>query len=194
MAGERSEYDGLSIDDIVPIAWEEADFTHAATFEHANEETSRALQAIAVYEETPRSPTEDIVHSRTENARIEAKLDLMLSLLSNMLSERTGMPEPRAIILRNASLEWQCKPEPEVGRADTGIMSLWINTHLPLPLRLPCRVDGVIERNGHQWAQARFEFLAPNVSDALGQVIFRHHRRQVAITRGTMVPGRREAM
>ena len=43
MASERSEYDGLSIDDIVPIAWEDADFTHAATFEHANEETSRAL-------------------------------------------------------------------------------------------------------------------------------------------------------
>lgn len=194
MASERSEYDGLSIDDIVPIVWEAADFTHSGLFEHVNEQTARALQALAVYEEAPRSPTEDIVHTRTENARIEAKLDLMLSLVANMLSERTGMPEARAIILRNASLEWQCKPEAEVGRADTGIVSLWINTQLPLPLRLPCRVDGVIERNGHHWAQARFECLAPNVSDALGQVIFRHHRRQVAITRGTMVPGRRELM
>ena len=51
-----------------------------------------------------------------------------------------------------------------------------------------------MERNGYQWAQARFEFLAPNVRDGLAQMIFRHHRRQVAITRGTIVEGRRELM
>lgn len=194
MPSERSEYDGLSIEDIGPLSWENADFTHSASLEHANEDTSRALQAIAVYEETPRSPTEDLVHTRSESARLEAKLDLILSLLSNIVSESVGMPEPRAVILRNASLEWQYDPGAEIGRGDTGIASVWINTHLPLPLRLPCRVDAVMERNGHRWAQARFEFLAPSVSDSLGQIIFRHHRRQVAITRGTIVPGRRELM
>jgi hypothetical protein len=194
MASERSEYDGLSIEDIVPVAWENADFTRSAALEHANEDTSRALQAIAVYEETPRSPTEDLVHSRSEGSRLEAKLDLMLSLLSNIVSERVEMPEPRAIILRNGSFEWQLDSMADIGRGDTGITSVWINTHLPLPLRLPCRVDGVIERNGYSWVQSRFEFLAPNVRDALGQVIFRHHRRQVAITRGTIVPGKREYM
>lgn len=194
MAGERSEYDGLAIEDIVPLSWEEADFTHSAHLEHANEDTTRALQAIAVYEETPRSPTEDLVHSRSESMRIEAKLDLMLSLLSNIVSERVGMPAPRALILRNGSLEWQLDQAATLARGDTGVASVWINTHLPLPLRLPCRVDGVIERNGYPWGQARFEFLAPNVRDGLGQVIFRHHRRQVAITRGTMTADTRDLM
>jgi hypothetical protein len=194
MSSEHSEYDGLSIEDIVPVTWEVADFTHSAALEHASEDSSRALQAIAVYEETPRSPTEDLVHMRSESARLEAKLDLVLSLLSNVVSERVGMPEPRAIILRNGSIEWQLELAAEVGRGDTGIANIWVNTHLPLPLRLPCRVDGVIERNGYQWGQARFEFLSPNVRDGLGQVIFRHHRRQVAITRGTIAPGRQKLM
>ncbi len=49
-----------------------------------------------------------------------------------------------------------------------------------------------MERNGFKWAQARFEFLSQSVRDGLGQVIFRHHRRQVAIERGTIVQARRE--
>lgn len=192
MTSEQSEYEGLSIEDIVPLTWEVADFTHSASLEHANEDTSRALQAIAVYEETPRSPTEDLVHARSEFARLEAKLDLVLSLLSNVVSESAGMPDPRAMVLRSGSFEWQLDSASEIGRADTGIVNVWMNTHLPLPLRLPCRVDRIMERNGFKWAQARFEFLAPNVRDSLGQVIFRHHRRQIAITRGTIAPGKRE--
>lgn len=194
MADDRTEYEGLAIEDIVPVSWEEADFTHSAALEHANEDTARALQAIAVYEETPRSPTDDLMNSRADSTRLEAKVDLILSLLSNIVSERTGMPESRAIVLRSGSLEWQVAPTEDPGRGTTGIISAWINTHLPLPLRLPCRVDRVIERNGYQWAQARFEYLAPSVSDGLGQVIFRHHRRQVAMSRGTIAPGRRELM
>lgn len=194
MPNERSEYDGLSIEDIVPVTWEDADFTHSTDLDHANEETVRALQAIAVYEEAPRSPTEDLTNSRSEGARLEAKVDLMLSLLSNIVSASTGMPDPKPIVLRSGALEWQLEPEATIGKADTGIISAWINTHLPLPLRLPCRVDSVIERNGFNWAQARFEYLAPSVRDGLGQVIFRHHRRQIAIERGTMVQNRREVI
>lgn len=194
MSNAKSEYDGLAIDDIVPLSWEPADFTHSAPLEHANEDTSRALQAIAVFEETPRSPTDDLVHASSESSRLEAKVDLILSLLSNIVSERAGMPAPQAVVLRNNSIEWQLGADANIGRADTGIANVWINTHIPLPLRLPCRVDGTIERNGYAWAQARFEFLAPSVRDALGQVIFRHHRRQVAIARGTIVQNRRELM
>ena len=192
MTNAQSEYDGLAIEDIVPIAWEPSDFTNSASLEHANEDTLRALQAIAVFEETPRSPTDDLVHMSSENSRIEAKLDLILSLLSNIVSERTAVPSPHAIVLRNNSIEWQLETDANIGRADTGIANVWINAHIPLPLRLPCRIDGTIERNGYSWAQGRFEFLAPNVRDGLGQVIFRHHRRQVAIARGTIAPNRRE--
>ena len=194
MSEQRSEYDGLAIDDILPVDWNVREITQPASLEHANEDTARALQAIAVYEETPRAPKDDLVHMPSESSRVEAKVDLILSLLSNIVSEQVGMPEPRALILRNGSIEWQLKSDTEVARGDAGIASVWINTHLPLPLRLPCRVDGTVQRNGFPWAQARFEFLAPNVRDSLGQVIFRHHRRQVAIARGTITSAKRDFM
>jgi Atypical PilZ domain, cyclic di-GMP receptor len=194
MAGEQTAYDGLAIEDILPVTWEFLDFSSSAALEHANEDTARALQAIAVYEETPRAPKEDLVHMASETSRLEAKLDLVLSLLSNIVSEAVGMPESRAMVLRNGSIEWQLAQPTETARGDMGVACVWINTHIPLPLRLPCRVDGTIERNGFTWAQARFEYLAPNVRDGLGQVIFRHHRRQVAIARGTITVPRRELM
>jgi hypothetical protein len=184
-------FDGLAIEDILPITWQSADFSRSAGLEHANEDTARALQAIAVYEETPRSPTEDVHKSSSDGARLEAKVDLLLSLIANIVSDRLGLPEPRPVILRGRSLEWQPAADFAAAKGATGFLSVWANAHIPLPLRLPCRIDGSIQRNGFVWWRARFEFLSPNVRDGLDQVIFRHHRRQVAIARGTLVPADR---
>lgn len=180
-------YSGLSLEDILPFNWEPVDFSHSSILEHANEDTARALQAIAVYEEAPRSPTDDLVNYSGEGSRLEAKIDLMLSLISNLVGEHVGLPEPQPMIIRARTIEWQAEPSFVTERGSTGLATIWANAHIPLPLRLPCRIERDIERNGFKWIQSRFEFLAPNVSDGLDQVIFRHHRRQVAIARGTMV-------
>ena len=191
--GDDSSYAGLALEDILPLSWEAADFSQSAALEHANEDTARALQAIAVYEETPRSPSDDTINLSSDNARLEAKLDLILSLVSRVVSERMGLPRSLPVILRSRSLEWQADPALDIAKGQTGFVSVWANTHIPLPLRLPCRIDQAVERNGFQWWRARIEFLAPNVGDGLDQVIFRHHRRQVAIARGTIVQSARRS-
>ena len=187
MIDSESNYEGLSLEDLLPIEWQPADFRISSALEHANEDTARALQAIAVFEETPRSPTDDIAHVSGDSSRLEAKVDLLLSLVSNLVGEKAGLPEPRPLILRGKSIEWQADEKFKCERGASGFANIWANMHIPLPLRLPCRLDGTIERNGFQWCRASVEFLAPNVRDGLEQVIFRHHRRQVAIARGTMV-------
>jgi hypothetical protein len=182
-----SAYEGLTIEDILPITWQGADFRQSASLEHANEDTARALQAIAVYEETPRSPTEDVHKPSSDGSRLEAKVDLLLSLIANIVSDRLGLPDPRPVILRGRSVEWQPGAEFHAEKGDTGFLSIWANEHIPLPMRLPCRIDGSMQRNGFVWWRARFEFLAPHVRDGIGQVIF----RQIAIARGTLVTSQR---
>ena len=191
MQNDDAPFDGLAIEDILPITWEAADFRQSAGLEHANEDTARALQAIAVYEETPRSPTEDLRKASSDSSRLEAKIDLLLSLVANIVSERLGLPDPRPLILRGRSIEWQPGMEFAAAKGDTGFVSIWANTNIPLPLRLPCRVDSSMQRNGFLWWRGRFEFLSPQVRDGLDQVIFRHHRRQIAIARGTLVQSER---
>lgn len=191
---DNSEFGGLSLEDILPLKWEEANFDQSAAIEHANEDTARALQAIAVYEETPRSPSDDVVNKTNDGSRIEAKLDLLLSLVANLVDERTALPDPCPVIIRGRSIEWQSRSSNEPTRGTAGFVNIWANTHIPLPLRLPCRIVGGLERNGYDWIQASIEFLAPSVRDSLDQVIFRHHRRQIAIQRGTMVPSSRQSL
>jgi hypothetical protein len=191
VASDNTSYEGLALEDILPFSWQPGDFAQSAALEHANEDTARALQAIAVYEDTPRSPKDDMTKLPSDNARVEAKLDLVLSLVARIVSERMGLPDPLPVILRSRSLEWQAGPDFAAKKGDTGFMSIWANAHIPLPLCLPCRIDQKVERNGFTWWRARIEFLAPSVGDGLDQVIFRHHRRQIAIARGTMVPGSR---
>ena len=136
--GDDSSYAGLALEDILPLSWEAADFSQSAALEHANEDTARALQAIAVYEETPRSPSDDTINLSSDNARLEAKLDLILSLVSRVVSERMGLPRSLPVILRSRSLEWQADPALDIAKGQTGFVSVWANTHIPLPLRLPC--------------------------------------------------------
>lgn len=191
VAGDKATYEGLALEDILPFSWLPADFSQSAALEHANEDTARALQAITVYEDTPRSALDETLNLKSDNARIEAKLDLVLSLVARLASEHTSLPEALPMIVRSRSLEWHAAPGFTAAKGATGFMSIWANPHVPLPLRLPCRIDQKVERNGYAWWRARIEFLAPHVGDGLDQVIFRHHRRQIAIARGTIVPGQR---
>lgn len=184
---DAEEFSGLSLQDQVPARWEPAALDDALAIERQHQETARALQALALFEEQPRELTVDPHGGNPELARLEAKVEVLLSLLSRMISDAQGLPAAHSVILRAASLEWS-GPECRRGRpGDTGIVVLYPNPVWPLPLRLPARIVGQSERAGSQWQLLRLEKLAPAVQVGLEKLVFRRHRRQVALARGTGV-------
>ena len=70
---------------------------------------------------------------------------------------------------------------------DSGVVVIYPNPLLPIPFRLAGRVVSSVERSGTKWRITRFEHLSPLVSVGLEKLVFRRHRRQVAIARGTDV-------
>ena len=54
-AKREAEFEGLALHDYLPLAWEPSDLVNPADLEHYNQETARALQAVALFEETPRN-------------------------------------------------------------------------------------------------------------------------------------------
>lgn len=184
---EDEEFSGLSLQDQVPARWEAASLDDPLAIERQHQETARALQALALFEEQPRELTADPNAGNPELARLEAKVEVLLSLLSRMISDAQGLPPAHSVILRAASLEWS-GPECRHSRpGDTGIVVLYPNPVWPLPLRLPARIVGQSERAGSQWQLLRLEKLAPAVQVGLEKLVFRRHRRQVALARGTGV-------
>jgi len=186
---DEEEFSGLSLQDRIPSRWEAAGLADPLAIERLHQETAQALQALALFEEQPRELTADPSSGNVELARLEAKVEVLLSLLSRMISDGQGLPAAHSVILRSATLEWS-GPECQRSRpGDTGIVVLYPNPVWPLPLRLPARIVGQSERAGSQWQLLRLEKLAPGVQVGLEKLVFRRHRRQVALARGTGVFG-----
>lgn len=180
-------FDGLALHDHLPLAWEPSPLSDPGEVERSNFETARALQALALFEEAPRDPGLDSSASGQELQHLEAKVDVLLSLVTRLLGERHGYPARHSTILRADGLEWSGPLSEQVRNGDSGILLLYPNVAAPLPFRLPGRVVGSVERAGTRWRLLRFENLTPAVRLGLEKLVFRRHRRQVALSRGTDV-------
>lgn len=187
MAAEPEEFSGLAMHDQLPFAWEPSPLNDVAELDHVNQETARALQALAVFEEAPRELSADAAHTGQELLHLEAKVDVLLSLVGMLAAERRGHSPRHSLILRAGSLEWAGPAADSAHTGDQGYAVFYPNPMLPLALRIASRVVGSIERAGHRWLMTRFEHIAPPVESGLEKLIFRRHRRQIALAKGTGV-------
>lgn len=182
-----AEFDGLALHDFLPLAWEPSPLSDPAELEHYNQETARALQALALFEEAPKEVSTDAIPKGQELLHLEAKVDVLLSLVTRLVSHQQGLPKRHNTVLRADTLEWTGPSAEQARTGDTGVIVIYPNPLLPMPFRLAGRVVSTVERAGIKWRLTRFENLSPLVSVGLEKLVFRRHRRQVAIARGTDV-------
>lgn len=183
-----NEFEGISLYERMPFSWVPAELGDLMELDHANHETARSLQALAVYEEMPRDLASDAGHHASpELLHLQVKVDVLLSLVGRLISSQAGVPARHSVVLRGQSVEWSGPDQSKAKPGDSGYALIYPNPGLPLTLRLPGRVVGSVERNGTRWLQVRFEHLSPGVAAGLEKMVFRRHRRQVAFSKGTGV-------
>lgn len=182
-----AEFDGLALHDFLPLAWEPSVLLDPAEIEYCNQETARALQALALFEEAPKEPTVEVNPKGQELQHLEAKVDVLISLVTRLASQQQGLPARHSAVLRAESLEWTGPCGHDLRTGDSGVIVLYPNPLLPMPFRLAARIVGSIERSGATWRIAGFESLSSQVMVGLEKLVFRRHRRQVALSRGTDV-------
>ena len=182
-----AEFDGLALHDFLPLVWEPSPLSDATELEHYNQETARALQALSLFEEAPKELSADAAPKGQELLHLEAKVDVLLSLVTRLVSHQQGLPKRHNTVLRADTLEWAGPCAEQAKTGDSGVIVLYPNPLLPMPFRLAGRVVSTIERGGTKWRLTRFEHLSPLVNVGLEKLVFRRHRRQVAIARGTDV-------
>jgi hypothetical protein len=181
-------YEGLTLHDCLPLAWEPSDLSDPAELDHYNQETARALQALALFEEAPKEVyTDKSIQQGQELVHLEAKVDVLLSLVTRLVTQQSGLPARHNTVLRADSLEWTGPAVDQARTGDSGVIVLYPNPLLPLPFRLPGRIAGSVERGDTRWRVTRFELLSPLVSVGIEKLVFRRHRRQIATAKGTDV-------
>jgi hypothetical protein len=180
-------FDGLGYADALPLRFVRLErLPEGAALAGINQENQQALVADAsLDEQRPISGEKkvDEEHALAEDLqRVEFKVNVLIQLVARLLKTVGDLPPVRSVRLHARGLEWL--PVEEDVRPGLGIVSLHVSRHFPQPLQLPGRLLGTHEDSEGRWLRFAFEGLSPGVIELLERLVFRHHRRLVAGSRG----------
>jgi hypothetical protein len=140
------------------------------------ERNIRTLQVCAMLEEQGalEKSEEKSLHS-ADMLRLEAKLNLVLDLLGQVLAAQTPRPAPVPIRFNALGATWMSQKPPRPG--ELGLLEIYLRDSLPQPLVLLANVTSV-STDG----QVKATFAPPGevTADLLEKLAFRRHRRQIA--------------
>lgn len=148
--------------------WRDADSAQQPARDHANLTLLNGLAALDW-------PTGEHLAAQDHNPqlqRLEAKFDLGLQLLAQLLGNQIALPPTQSLWLSAEALAWR---DPNPPPAETLHLELFIDARIPQPLQLQGSLDG---QHGDYWI-VRFCAVPEAVQDGLDRAVFRWHRRQL---------------
>ncbi len=175
--------DGLIFEESLPVTWTPGAHADGAQLARLNADNHQLLGAESSLDEVRvhealKDESPALLH---ELQRLEYKVNILLRLTAELALRSSGLPTPSRVRLSSRALEWFGE---HAARAETtGMLSVYINPALPQPLKIPSIVAGEASIDGVRATRFRFVGLSDAVVDMLEKLIFRHHRRLVAVTK-----------
>lgn len=170
----------LAYEDMLPLSWEVMDEgSQAINLARVAEQNEHVLHCINLLSDQITEKVDD--ESETESAllRLEAKVNLILEMLSKLAGDRDDIPQPVQVRVAATGIEWICM-EQQPAEGDRIWIQLHIDNRVPEAVCLPAQVEAVAAASSGAVVFARFEDIGSGVQDQLEKLIFRHHRRMVA--------------
>jgi hypothetical protein len=173
----------VTYEDVLPLVWQPG-LPGAAELQRIVCSGRNVLEAVAAMEEGgPDRSGDDSAELYEELARIDAKLQLLLDMVARLRNADgpNALPSPRPVILAADRIRFEPGDAVQTGR---GLLSIHLHPSVPEPLTLPGQLSGV----SHETARGWFELCPVDerwpFREALSRHVFRHHRRNIAATRG----------
>lgn len=176
-------FEGLVYEDMLPLEWSgldtEPDHAYVA---HLNESNDDMLRMLAIMEEHFAEKVDEGTNFAAEILRLEAKVNLLLDMVGQILANHLMLPEQVPVRLGARGIEFAHTAPPH--KNDLILLSLYLQQRYPRPLEVIGRVVSVDDAGeGAYWVRVRYEHLSTSVQDWLEKFIFRRHRRLVAHSR-----------
>ncbi len=142
------------------------------------------LSGLAVAEDSRGEDPDDRGEVPQSMQRLEAKLDLIVSLLSKLVSQQSAPLPVRPLRWSHLGLRIDAAAPSNARPGDPGVVTLqpvaWLGDTIELPVRV---LATLASADGGQHLWLRFGTLTAGLEDALTRHLFRMHRRQVAEAR-----------
>ncbi len=163
---------GITYQASLPLSWRDTPVPDDATLALARHANLTLLHALAVLESvTEKDHDVDPVMSKAV-IRLEAKLDIALSLITRLISGQLALPASFALTMGVDRIEWR-GAEQIPGPGTLILLSLYLSPRLPEPLQLYARV-GAAQNDG---CVAEFLDHDEEHEEWITRTLFRYHRR-----------------
>jgi hypothetical protein len=181
-----SPLEGITYRDQLPVDWQVLTELPSAGEQHrldrANEEL---LRALLLRDEAPQDSDEMEEGGGMEHfRRLEAKLDLLLGLFTEMLSTQGGLPLQHDLLLGTRGLCISARAE-DITSLNEGML-LKIRLYLDAQLPRPLEIYGYLTAMQVDGFTVSFYPLQERVQDLLDKYVFRQHRRAIAQRKRTV--------
>src|SRR5277367_5874361 len=172
--------DGLIFEELLPVAFSPGPLAEGMALARLNADNHQLLGAESSLDEVRvhealKDESPALLH---ELQRLEYKVNILLRLTAELSLRSSGLPAAERVRMSSRALEWF--GEHAARTEATGLLSVYINSALPQPLKIPSIVAGLSDIDGARATRFRFVGLSDAVIDMLEKLIFRHHRRLVA--------------
>lgn len=146
------------------------------------ERNLRLLQACAVLEELPPGEADDATPLSAELQRIDLKVNLLLDMVGVLVANLQSRPASRSLRFNAQGLLWEhCNDQ--IAADGTAVQ---IEIYLRDSILYPLVLTGAMRDIGIETlASARIDDLPESVAEHIKKLVFRRHRRQIAVARAT---------
>jgi len=160
----------ISVEMHLPVAWAEA--PQEAT------DGVLLLRVLDLLEASSQHYDEDGSEDALRWQAMEARIDLCLQLLGQLLARDAPRTPPTAILLSGVGASWRARSPLPVGQS--GTLLLYLSRRILQPLVLPATVMTCVS-DGEVWGvSVRFAILDEEFQDWLDKTVFRYHRRHIS--------------
>jgi hypothetical protein len=170
----------LAYADTLPVFWSPRDDTSPeSNYTRISEHNEHVLRCVNLLGEQLKDKIED--ESETDQAlmRLEAKVNLLLDLVSNLDQRIRQVPNLTQTRLSAAGIEWRCQESaPSVG--DSIWVDIYLDNRIPEAMKIAAKVLAVTVEEEGAVVSAMFESMEGGAKDQMEKMIFRHHRRMIA--------------
>lgn len=173
----------LVYEECLPLAWRplEAmpDEVELARYDEGNEALLKVLAAPDDHHRVRAEADERVLDIQQELVRLDLKLNLLMELVGRSLSRETELPPQAEVRISAEGIQWSSPTRPAPG--SHVLIELYVEPRFARPLELPGVV--VAAEDNPPSAKVAFHGLSESTTDWLEKLIFKHHRRQIAIKR-----------
>jgi hypothetical protein len=170
----------------LPLQWRVLDrLPEHDQLARSDERNTALLNALTLIEETTIRQGEESSPLIAQMERLEAKFDLVLTLLTEALLPESAAPGPVAMRLSSRGMVFGAGEPIEPGTVIE--LSIHFSSSLPRPIVL-CGVVVAPLPGEEDHVAVEFRRLSPGVTERLERLVFRRHRRSIAQQKPASAP------